>query len=343
MNAENLGWSLGISLVFCACFAADVSAQTIVQVDCTKKNPKSINEQITKKPSSLEQQLIIEIVGMCVESVDIHRRDNIVLRGSDPLIDGISAVSGDTLDIRYSSNITVENLKITGSPARGIVVGDSGIVTLMNTRVEGNGGFGLRAFRALVVADLLVVTGNGGGGVGMGGSTPSRLVCFTCTIEENPAVGSGVALRVVRASSAVLVDGVLEGQIGVQSSTAGHVDLFDTMVTGSQLSISADNHARVRAVRGNLTGSFVVDTKSSLGLSGVAQPSANSPNVVRFDAYLNTTSQGATRTSLVSTALEDFSNASFRDTDLGILTCSQGSNAFCDNVTKTSSDCSLCP
>ena len=194
-----------------------------------------------------------------------------------------------------------------------------------------------------MVADLIVVTGNGVGGMRMGGSTPSRLVCFTCTIEENPAVGSGVALRVVRASNAVLVNSVLEGQIGVQSSAAGHVDLFDTMVTGSQWSVSADNHARVRVVRGSLTGPFVVDTKSSLELSGVDQPSATPPNVVRFDSYLNTASQGATRTSLVSTDLEDFSNASFRSTDLGNLTCSQGSNAFCDNVTKTSSDCSLCP
>ena len=61
------------------------------------------------------------------------------------------------------------------------------------------------------------------------------------------------------------------------------------------------------------------------------------------DAYRTTTSPGATRTSLVSTALEDFSNASFRDSDLGNLTCAQGSNAFGDNVTKTSSDCSRCP
>ncbi len=346
MSKQNLVWSLAISLVFSIWVTAEVSAQTIVQVDCTKNNPKSINDAIDKNKSSLDQQLIVEISGMCNETVIINRRDNILLRGSDPLVDGIDGVSNSALRVHFSNRISVENLTITGSTGAGVFIGDSGLLNdigfgLKNVRLEGNGQVGLQAFRSLVFAESVVVTGNGVGGIRMGGSTPSRLVCFNCTIEANPAAGVGVALRVVRTSNAVLVGSVLEGGIGLQTLTGGQVDLFNTTVTGSDLSIDANFHARVRAIGGSLTGAFSIATKSSLELRGVTQTSAD-PNVVRHDSYMSTVFQGI-RTGLVTTALEDFSNASFRNSDLQDVTCSQGSNAYCEDVTKTSSSCGECP
>jgi hypothetical protein len=346
MNAKNLGWNVGIALVFCTWFVPEVSAELAtktVQIDCTISNPKSINQELRTNVSSLEKPLIIEILGMCDEDVVILRHHNVILRGSDPVLDGIRAVSGYALAISHSGGITVENLKITGSETRGIQIGDSGGVSLINTRAEGNGIFGLMVFRSYVIAVDAEFTGNGWAGVSIGGSTPARLDCTRCTIEANPTPGDGYALLVRRGSNVVFRNGVLAGEIGLYVGTVGQIDLINTEVTGSSASINAEDHARVSASGGSLDGPFSLGTKSSLTLRGVGQTSAT-PNSLFSDAYLNTSALGSNYTNLVSTDLADFSNASFRDTNLGILTCAQGSNAFCDGtVTKTSSSCSLCP
>jgi hypothetical protein len=346
MNAKNLGWNVGIALVFCTWFVPAASAQLAaktLQVDCTKNNPNSINQALQENVTSLQKPLIIEILGMCDEDVIILRHRNVILRGSDPVVDGIRAVSGYALSIGYSGGITVENLKITGSETRGISIGDSGGVRLIKTRVEGNRGVGLVAWRSFVTAEDAVFTGNDFIGVQIGGSTPARLICTKCISEANPTPGSGIALLVRRGSNVQFRNGVLEGETGVFVDMAGQIDLRDTAVTGSSESIYANDHARVFARRGSLDGPFSFGTKSSLTLRGVIQTSATA-NSLSSDAYLNTGAQGTTRTALMSTDIEHFSNASFRDTDLGDLTCSQGSNAFCDgSVTKASSSCSLCP
>ncbi len=344
MNAKNLGWNVGIALVFCTWFVPEVSAQLAtktVQIDCTKNNPNSINQALQENVTSLQKPLIIEISGMCDEDVIILRHRNVILRGSDPMHDGIRAVSGFGLSISYSGGIRVENLKITGSETWGIVIGDSS-VSLINTRVEDNGDLGLMAFRSYIVAEDAVFTGNGFRGVAIGGSTPARLDCTRCRIEANPTPGSGNALLVRWRSAVLFWDGFLEGQTGLYVGTGGQIDLINTTVTGSSASINAEDHARVWATGGSLDGPFSLATKSSLTLVGVQQTS-DTPNSLSSDAYLNTSAG----TTLVSTDIADFSNASFRDnTVLGILTCSQGSDAFCDvGVTKTPSttNCSLCP
>ena len=172
--------------------AAAAAPLKIVDVDCADGD--SINKALGKK----DTELIINVQGVCVEDV-VVTRDRVTLRGTDPAVDGIQAATADdpfgaSLLVRGARDVWIENLTLGGGRHAGLRVEDSRRnVNVVNSRLEGNGEFGITLSASLTVLTDVVITGNGF--VGAGVSETAVLVCIDCTIVDNPSADGNRAAR----------------------------------------------------------------------------------------------------------------------------------------------------
>ena len=112
-------------------------------------------------------------------------------------------------------------------------------------------------------------------------------------------------------------------------------------VTSSGTGLQSTEMAELNWFEGDVSGSIVADFKSLLLLQDVDQTANPLNNVVNRSSTLTIND-----TTLVGpTHLRIFSNGEvINGSGLGVLTCSTGSDIFCDGTeTKTSSTCGLCP
>ena len=175
MSLRKLMFGLSACLLLCSAVTVEVRGRTrTVKVDCFKG--KSINKALKKHKND---ELIIEIDGICVENVLVDR-DNVTLRGINPEVapglpaDGIEADSMDenappnlgvALWIRDAANVTVKDLRIFGAARHGLRVTNSRpLIRVENSRLEGNALRGLSVLDARVMVLDTTLTGNVVGG-----------------------------------------------------------------------------------------------------------------------------------------------------------------------------------
>jgi hypothetical protein len=172
-------------------------------------------------------------------------------------------------------------------------------------------------------------------------------------VEDNATNGLDIGrASIVRIFNSEIAGGTSNG---VQVVASSRVELTDTKVTrGAFRSLSARNHSTIIMTGGELDGRVWIREKSILHLFGVDQTDLGGvrPNSIDDNSQLRTDctdpSGACNQTRLLDTRLRDFSNASFAESTLDDLTCSEGSDAVCDGVSTpmTAGDptgCPLCP
>jgi hypothetical protein len=301
---------------------AAVPATKTVFVDCDKGD----EEAITKALNAKAVELTIEISGICVEDVEINR-SNVIMRGTDPLVDGIrsdpAGLMRQALSLRNVSNVTVENLKLTGA-SNGIGINDSFAVNLVNCRLENNSFAGAivgTASGSIRIIDTVVAAPAPPAGAplsrGIWVTNGSNATCFNCTIDDYRE-----ALRVSTGANLFVID-------GTYNATRNALQLANT----------------ASAVIRNATfdGSIAMLGQSVATLFNVTQISSPFDNELR---------QGSNLIASGVTALFGDTNASeFTKVTLnasssmsGTMTCTSGGDAFCDAPLSatTGSNCGQC-
>jgi hypothetical protein len=301
--------------------AATPAAKTVF-VDCDKGN----NDAITKALKTKAVELTIEISGICVEDVEINRT-NVIMRGTDPLVDGIrsdpAGLMRQALSLRNVSIVTIENLQLTGA-SNGISINDSFAVNVVNCRLENNtfaGAIVGTASGSISFSNMVVAAPAPPAGArlirGILITNGSSASCFNCTIDD------------YREALLVSTGANLFGNGGTYNATSGALQLG---ATASAFVRDATFDGRIRMFDHRVATLFNVTQ-------------INSP----FD---NDLCQGSSLIASGATALFGDTNASeFTKVTLnastsmsGTMTCFSGSDAFCDNPLSvtTGSNCGQC-
>ena len=194
--------------------AGTAGAKTVA-VDCT------IGQKIQAAIDREDGPLVVDVHGICEENVNIIRQ-NVTLRGVDPMTDGIDGVVASpqfaALRLRYVESGRVENLAIRNGPISGVSVAFSNLV-LVNSRVTGHAGVGISAVQSSFVdATGTTISQNVGQGVNV--QTASRLFCHGCDVEGN----GGFAGSSQSGSVISFLNSIVTGQRGLQA-VDGFVDI----------------------------------------------------------------------------------------------------------------------
>ena len=315
-----------------------------VTVDCTKG--QSINAALEANVG--EEDLVIEIDGICVEDVLI-RRDRLTLKGDDPDLDGVEAATTDftvaprgaAVAIRDATLVFLEQLKFRGGVGNGVRVTNARrFIRIVDCIFEDNGFAGLVVVDAEVFVANTTITGPSGIAV----SESGLLTCRDCIVDV-----SGTALSVNHYSSAIVLDSSLTGGNGVSAIRSSTVQLFDTDTSGANLSLLSDAGASVFVTRGTLEGRFAALEKSQISLRGVDQAplGLNERNVVRGDSYLEVSRNGTLFSSLGDTNVRDFGKGIlFSGSSVEDLSCGAGSDVICRGgealVSSSCAGCAVC-
>lgn len=311
-----------------------------VTVDCAAGG--SINAALRRTAPVL----VVEIRGVCVEDVVITR-DNVTLRGADPAVDGIRAISGaagnPTVAVEAPAHtVSLENLTI-GEGNDGVRVRNARDVFVKGCRLEKNTAWGAAVWFGAASFSDTTATLNHTGGIFAAGSD---VVCHSCAIVDNvgPTGLSGGA--VYAASSRVSLTGTLlrGSNHGLDLDPGSEVQASGTTIGGA---ITAIRQVRSRTglLEGKLEGRLEVDG-GELVLFGVQQTSNPLFNRVRNSGFvrLEPAGTGAATELLGTTRFETFSRGVALGASLDVLQCSSGADVFCDAATtRTSSTCGLCP
>ena len=306
-------------------------------------------------------ELLIEIRGLCVESVEVSR-DRVTLRGGNPFRDGIEAPADGAeapLTLRGAGRVTVENLRLTGGRRSGLAVfGGHDRIEVLYSRLDGNRRWGAELVDASVRFEGSVLTGNGedgegspaGGGLLASRGASARLV--DCVLAENPAAGRNYGVAAFAHSTVRMTGGEAEGAIGALARVYSSISLTDTRLTGGDWALETNIYGRV-AVRGGLmSGPFLVATRSAVELLGVTQTENASQNfVAERSTLLAADRTGADEEADEPTTLDgltvltDHADGKLEGSTLvEELNCALGSRVICDDtvVAAVSSGCD-CP
>jgi hypothetical protein len=304
-----------------------------IKVKCAKGD--SINEALM----TVADELIIEISGMCEESVFINR-NNVTLRGSDPLADGIQAVDEDSNAIiaQGTYGLQVENLAITGGK-NGMVIGQStGQTQLTNCWLEGNRS-GAHLQNSAVRAENCRFAAQSWGVMVM---NSSFLTCYDCEISSSDWAG-----MTVEAGSRAYLQGsdisgdewaiiVLNSNVIVRNGSTVSATSGAIWATGG--STASINSAPL------LSGSLTCSEGSSLYIGGTTQEANPNGNVVRNDSFLNV-SNGSILTGQLDIVNFGKTKLDLDSTINGDMACRSGGDAYCDDANNVTGDiigCSLC-
>jgi len=308
-----------------------------IQVDCAK------GQTINKALRVPAEELIIEISGICEEDVEINR-ENVILRGSDPALDGISGTATGyvpgiaVLTVRNVVRFRVENLAVLDGVGSGMRFSSTLAAEVVNCRVEGNAVAGIQAPHGQVFVTDTTVTGSAWGVMGF---DSTYLECVRCTVTGNNFMGVG-AYSDARVQ---VSDSEISSPIGLYSAEASQLWVDDSTVEGTSQGISVIDGGQVTISGSEVSGPISVES-NGLVLFDDTDQIANSAglNSLTVDATMELTSGSSL---LGDTSIDGFSKLLVRDTSAlnGNLACSAGGDAYCDrpaNVTGTST-CGLCP
>lgn len=319
---------IGIGVSLCIVIASSALAESkppkdkappeaTVFVDC------SVGDRITDALETPAIALTIEISGICVEDVEIQRT-NVTLRGTDPMIDGISSdpegPMRQALTVRNVSMINVENLKLTGAYI-GIGINDSFGVYLRNCRLEDN------AFAGAIVG------------------TASGSISFTDTVVTAPSATSpNRGIWATNGSSATCNDCTIRDyQDAFIASTGALMVVYGGSITATRFALQVVANSTSVVYDATLDGRILMFDSSAVTLSGVFQGSSVGSNVISNGSTLfarwGTTLSGDTWVNeFANVVLEDGSSIS------NDMTCRSGGDAYCDDplAATTSSNCGQC-
>lgn len=352
----------------------DPPAQVTVAVDCDAGG--SINEAL----ETAAQELIVEISGLCHELVRIVGR-RVVLRGTDPTLDGIRPPVGATgyfalVQIDHvnfdksetAPGVLLENLSITGSPSSGVRAFYSD-AEMVNCRIEDNAVFGVgSASGSLVkVVDSVLARNRTGARARSGG----WVVLTGSEVTENTATG---VLATLAGTATLESCPIIDNATGLAATLGGFIGAYDIQISGGTDGAVSSNSAYVQiesssvsaerlALRGTgrfwvydttLGASIYPDAGGDVFLSYVIQTGVTDPfpeQPLPEDAS-NWLSGGRVRmfdsTLLGTTYALEWSKLLIGPGSLmdGSLVCGRGGDALCEDasqVSGTASGCELCP
>jgi len=313
-----------------------------VKVKCDKGD--SINDALTNPA----EELIIEIRGMCRENVLVER-DYVTLRGADPTVDGIQALSDEdyTLRVKGALGVRLENLRLTGGET-GLSVNDTTYwqTHVENCRIEGNT-FGAEISSANVRAQNSTFSFND---MGVWVGNAGWLICNTCTIADN--VGSySQGIYLVQAKANLNDTHISGSDYGLSAGSSS------TVIVGSDSTISAAAYALLAGANSTLyvddlallSGSLQVSEGSFMKIGGTEQIANPEGNFVRNNSILliSVGFQDAGSSLTDRTFIMNFGKVAIgpSSTINGHLVCWGPSDAYCDDpenqVTGTST-CDQC-
>ena len=332
-----------ISLLLALLPVAGARADTTrtVRVDCSR------GESINAALRHVADRLVVEISGKCREAVVVSRA-NVVLRGTDPAVDGLIGPVGDFVSL----------LEIQGAAGLATTTGGGG-VALENLSLAGGAYCGLFADDANVsLRNCLIADNNTGGGCGgahFARGSAGRIVnttflrnhlfaadssisCRNCTFAEHPF---GAFLVSGGAGHGTLVSSTITGGAGASAVLQGRLHILDSTIDVTQRAISVEQGGQARVIGGTLSGQLVGDYGGLVRLAGTTQSANAFGN--QFDHGTFLAVDGGALAGM--TRFDRFSHGTFANgAALGALLCSTGADAVCDgSVTKASSSCGLCP
>ena len=340
-----------VFLVATLCFlfvsgaAAGIPATATVAVNC------NAGDRIMRALRRPAVELTIEISGICVEDVEILRK-NVTLRGTDRLTDGIrpapDGLKRQVITVFGTNSVSIENLNLAGAN-NGIGVNASFSVFVTNCIIEDNSFAGMIAGTAsnVRVRDTVIRKSEGESNRGIWVTNGSDVICRHCTIENHR---TGILLT--QGSRMLLDDSTVQGNRtgldvnggsrfgsvlfnGIGPSTIEGVSLFAIRLNDNSSAFFGNDNiiGRISLVKGSvatLRGAFQsnpsffndVISGSSLVLRQLATLDGN------FD-------------------IREFSNVTLPtgSTVSGSLSCSLGADAFCGDPSNVSgtSNCDQCP
>lgn len=330
-----------MSLLLLLVAAPLAAGKPFKEIDVECRNGDSINRALERQ----EDELVINIIGVCTEDV-VVTRDRVTLRGTDPALDGIRAASiddphGAALFIRGGRRVVVEDLTLAGGKHAGLLIEDVRRSTILrNLRIEGNQQVGLRISASLVAGYDLSITGNGIAGVSV--FETAYLRCYNCTIADNPAADSGFGLVGAAGSSATLAGGSISARLPLSLRLNSVAEVDGVTLTG-YVAVEARGNSNVKVENSTIDGSVRADEHSQIELRNALQVFNPAPagNLVTGASQITV----AAGTRLIGeTVFAEFSHGIFdQGTALETVGCLTGSDAICTGaVTIASSSCSSC-
>ena len=267
-----------------------------VSVNCDANG--SIDEALQRSAETLT----IEISGICDEDV-VVTRSQVILRGSDPIDDGIRGTGTPDvwpLELRNVVDVSVENLQITGGNASGLLATgtlatQTREVRVLNALISDNGSCGVHVDAGQLAIRDSEISGNGV--CAIASRDHAFASCENCILDQRePASGGGV------------------------------------------VAVSSINHSRILISDSSIAGSFALFEKSSLELIGVDQTDVVGFNLVLDDSLIRTFASESAVTTIESPVLvARFGKAHLADTEIipttggplsGII-CSTGGQVAC--------------
>jgi hypothetical protein len=303
----------------------------IVSVDCTRG--QSLNKALGKLTKESNTESVIEIHGICEESVVLRGLTNVTLRGTDAEEDGISwGVPDDGLVFPYNSalmivesnNVRVENLMITGwRPLRLAYADLIEIVNCRLLRMEGG--------RPVVY----VTHSNGVNLVDSAISSPGSygLIALWSAIRfTNSTVSAGpLGIAVWAAADVTVVESFVAATwIGIYSGEGSGVWLEDSRVESIDSALYAELAGNIWMNNGEIAGGVASGGNSSVVLGNVTQTDQGGDHVVAERSSLNlwngTQLQGPIFLYEFSDAVVQHGSGLF-----GEFHCWSGADAFCED------------
>lgn len=307
------------------------SAVKTVRVDCDKG--ESVNEALAKS----EQELVIEISGMCQEIVVVDR-GNVTLRGTDPSHDGIRGGGSHpkywaVVNLSHANFVRFENLTlaVSGDELYGVFVVGSDTVDFDNCQFEGSWPL-TSSYSFLRIVDSSFVSEADGIGIDLWQA--SYLQCTGCSLSS---YRWGI---VTRNSRADIRDSLIQGTNGVLSFGGGaRTVIINSTVSATGAALYAANIANFEHFGGTVTGSVYAEWGGRVWLEDVEQTEAADNGA--FDGTLAL--RGGTR------LLGHVWGAGFgkvlvhQDAAIeGDLFCWEAGDAFCADPAKISGGSSGC-
>lgn len=305
-------------------------ASRTVEVDCTQGG------SLTRALGTPARELTLVIHGLCRESVEI-RRDHLLLRGSDPQVDGIAPPAGGTLIIRDARHVSLEGLSVRTVSAAALTVRNAAAVEVTGCTLAGGGVIAHHA-------DLRFTD------VGIdGGSTPwgprlfgGSLVCTRCTI-------TGFRLATLYAAGAGVVqiaDSTLAGGSGITVRRGSRVIVEGSTVSGHPwYAGGAYNGGFLELDGSTVEGYLETGLRGSLVLADTLQ--TTNPYHVNLASGASDVTVAGTSELLGDLHVEGFATAVLSDgvSVDGGLYCGSGGDAFCASTVSVSggSTCGRCP
>lgn len=310
------------------CGGPPVPPTAVITVDCDAGD--SVQDALTTPAA----ELTVEIRGICDEDV-VVARDDVVLSGRSPALDGLRGVSPSpdfpnaVLRIVASERVRVENLSIADGFRNGIQINENSTqVTIDGCEVTGTGRDGIQATgdsSPIAILDT-IVTDHVRSAVA--GFDADFVECVRCTLDGD----SFGLLSVVGARLIVRDSTVAGGSFAALAGDGGAtISITDTVLASDVWGPAAVDTGQVFVAGGSYSGSLLAERNGFLGLSGTT----HTANARGFN-FLGTSASASVSASTVLgfTIVEDFAAFTLRDGSTldGDLICPLAGDAYCDDA-----------